>query len=111
MKKNMVLLAAIALMSGCGHVTGGVAPSNIPLAPGSYTELGSVRGEDCINYLLGFIPLNGDGNETKDALADALKQMPGTTALVNITADSYAMHFIVFSKVCTQVYGTAVKLK
>jgi hypothetical protein len=110
MKNMLFVLAVAALLIGCAHVTGGVAPSNIPLAPNSYTELGPVRGYDCVYYLFGFIPLRG-GNETKNALADALQQIPETTALINITADTYAMYFFVFSKVCTQVYGTAIKAK
>lgn len=110
MKRLLSIVAVVALLMGCGHVTGGVAPSNIPLAPNSYTELGPVRGVDCVYYLLGFIPLS-NGNETKDALEDALKQQSGATALINITADTYGMYFIVFSQQCTQVDGTAVKIK
>jgi len=71
MKKMLAVLALISLLAGCGHMTGGVAPSNIPLAPNSYTELGPVRGEDCVYHILGLIPV-GNGNETKDALANAL---------------------------------------
>jgi hypothetical protein len=109
-KKMLLLMAGVALIAGCGHVTGGVSPSSIPLAPNSYTELGSVRGNDCVYYLLGFIPLRG-GNETKNALADALAQKPEAKALVNITSDSYSMNFIIFSQICTQVDGIAVSLK
>lgn len=110
MKKLLFVLAAMTLLIGCGHTTGGVATSNIPLAPNSYTELGPVRGVDCVYYLLGFIPLT-TGNTTKGAVNDALKQRAGATALINITADTYNMYFILFSKKCTQVYGTAVKSK
>jgi hypothetical protein len=110
MGKMLSVLVFVFLLMGCAYITGGVAPSNIPLAPNSYTELGSVRGEDCLYYLLGVIPVN-NGNETKDALADALKQKPEATALINITVDTYVMNFIIFSKICTQVNGTAVKIK
>jgi hypothetical protein len=110
MKKLLAVIAMVVLLIGCVHIGGGVAPSNIPLAPPWYTELGSVRGVDCVYYLLGIIPLT-NGNETNDALADALQQKPEATALINITADTYSMYFIVFSKVCTQVDGNAVKLK
>ena len=110
MKKLLSVAAIVVLLMGCGHLTGGVAPSNIPLAPNSYTELGPVRGEDCVYYLLGIIPLT-NGNETKDALAAALKQKPEATALINVTADTYSMHFFLFSQICTQVEGIAVKNK
>jgi hypothetical protein len=59
---------------------------------------------------LGLIPLS-DGNETKDAVADALKKTPGATALVKVSADTYSQHFILFARVCTQVYGVAVAPK
>ena len=109
-RKMMVLLAAAALISGCGHISGGVAPSNVPLAPGSYTQLEEVRGTSCVYYLLALIPLSS-GNETSKALADALAQKPGTSALINITADTFSQNFIVFSRICTQVLGIAVAPK
>jgi hypothetical protein len=109
-KKMAVLVAGFAFISGCGHISGGVAPSNIPLAPGSYKELGPVRGISCVYYLLGIIPLCA-GNETKNALAVALIQKPETIALINVTADTFSQHFIVYSRVCTQVDGIAVVSK
>ena len=109
-KKMAVIVAGVVFISGCGHISGGVAPSNIPLAPGSYNELGPVRGISCVYYLLGIIPLSA-GNETKNALADALLQKPTTNALINITADTFSQHFIVYSRICTQVDGIAVVSK
>lgn len=110
MLRILVTLAIVACLAGCGHLSGGVATSNIPLAPGSYTELGQVRGDTCVYYLLGLLPLSG-GNETKYALEDALRQKPQTNALINITADTYSQFFILFSRTCTQVDGIAVRLK
>lgn len=110
LKKILLLLAVAVGMSGCGHVTGGVALSNIPLTPGSYSEVGPVHGNTCVYYLLSILPLTG-GNETKNALDDALKQVPGTNALINITADTYSQNFILFARICTQVDGTAVRFK
>ncbi len=110
LKKIALLIAAFALISGCGHISGGVAPSNVPLAPGSYKELGPVHGDTCVYYLLGIIPLS-PGNETKNAVADALREKPEATALVNVTADTFSQFFIVFSRVCTQVDGIAVAPK
>ena len=90
------------LVSSCGHITGGVAPSTEPLAPGSYRELGQVKGQDCVYYLLGFIPLS-DGNETKDAVADALLKAPGASALVKVSSDTYTQNYILIARACTQV--------
>jgi len=103
-------VGAAMMVAGCGHITGGVSPSNVPLASGSYSELGPVSGSDCVYYLLGLIPLS-DGNETITALQDALAQKPDTSALVNITSDTFSQYFILFSRVCTQVDGVAVKAK
>ena len=105
-----VLPLLCLLVSSCGHITGGVAPSTEPLAPGSYRELGQVTGQDCVYYLLGLIPLS-DGNETKDAVADALTKAPGATALVKVSSDTYTQHFILIARACTQVYGVAVAPK
>jgi|GEM_PF-781700 len=102
-----VLLASF--LTACAHIPGGIAASNIPLDPNGYITLGDVEGNDCAySILLGLIPIS-DGNETKDAMNDALSKIPGTTALIGITSDSYSQSWIIWSNVCTQVYGTAVK--
>ena len=62
----VVMLAVGALTAGCMHHPGGIAPSTKPLAPGGYTELGKVRGQDCVYHLLGLIPVTG-GNEMRNA--------------------------------------------
>jgi hypothetical protein len=103
-----VLVATFA--GGCMHHPAGVAPSTKPLAPGGYTVLGKVRGQDCVYYLLGIIPITG-GNETRNAVADALDKKKMADALVEVTVDGYFQYFIVFSRACTQVYGTAVETK
>jgi hypothetical protein len=103
-------LPLIGILGGCGHISGGAAPSTEPLTPGSYREIGAVTGEDCVGYILGLIPIS-DGNETKDAIAEALKKAPGATALVKVSADTYSQNFIVYVRVCTQVHGVAVAPK
>lgn len=112
MRKTLFLALPLMclLLSSCGHISGGVAASTEPLAPGSYRELGPVHGQDCVYHLLGIIPLS-DGNETKDAVADALKQTAGATALVKVSADTYYQNFIIVTRSCTQVYGVAVAPK
>ncbi|RNC65096.1 MAG: hypothetical protein ED859_17835 [Desulfuromonadales bacterium] len=109
-KKFVFAVACLALISGCASISGGVAPSTVPLNPGSYRELGPVAGEDCVYYLLGFIPLRA-GNETRNAVADAMGKTSGTTALVNVSVDTYSQYFVIVSRACTQVYGTAVAPK
>ncbi|HQR14712.1 MAG TPA: hypothetical protein PKW52_12600 [Nitrospira sp.] len=106
----VVILAAGALTAGCMHHPGGIAPSTKPLAPGGYIELGKVRGQDCVYHLLGLIPVTG-GNEMRNAVEDALRTKPLADAMVEVTVDGYFQYFILFSRACTQVYGTAVETK
>jgi hypothetical protein len=98
----------MAVTAGCATHPGGIAPSTKPLTPGGYTVLGDVTGKDCGYYLLGLIPITG-GNETKDAVADALSDKKGADALVEVTADGYWEYWVLWSMVCTQVQGKAVK--
>ena len=88
------LISAAAVLGGCAHQAGGVAPSNIPLEPGSYTVMNEVSGQDCVYRLLGIIPLSS-GNETRDAMKSALSSAKGADALVNISVDTYSQTFIV----------------
>jgi hypothetical protein len=66
-----------------------------------------VLSSDCLVALLGILPLSG-GNQTHYAIADALKQAPGATALVNVNSDAYSQYWILWSNTCTEVHGTAV---
>ncbi len=108
--KTLTLLALSSTLIACSHISGGIAASSIPLEPGSYRELGKVKGGDCAYKLLGLIPFSS-GNETRSALEDALSEIPNTSALVQITSDTYAQYWILWSNTCTQVYGTAVTIK
>jgi len=109
LNKFFKVLAVISpiVLSGCSHTSGGISASTIPLSPDNYYELGKVEGSDCSYALLGLIPLS-DGNETKDALHEALKSIPKTKALIEVTSDTYSQFWILWSNTCTQVYGTAV---
>ena len=107
LRKLLITLALSSTLIGCAHTSGGIAASNIPLEPGSYRILGQAVGGDCQYKLLGIIPLS-NGNETHIALNDALSDVPGTTALIQITSDTYNQYWILWSNSCTQVYATAV---
>lgn len=114
MKRTIVLVAvtliSAVILSGCAHISGGVAPSNVPLAAGSYTVIGETRGNDCVYYLFGLIPVSG-GNETKNAVAKAISNASGANALINVSADTYSQFFVLVSRTCTQVNATAVAIK
>jgi hypothetical protein len=105
---SLSLLVLLAVLAGCSHYPGGIAPSTIPLAPGGYTVVKeNVHGSDCLVAILGLLPVSG-GNRTDNAIKDALKAAPGATALVNVTSDAYSQYWILWSNTCTEVSGTAV---
>ncbi len=105
--RAIALASVFALaISGCIHSAGGVASSNIPIQ-GSYTVLKTVKGTDCAYRLLGILPFT-TGNKTRGALADAQSGAKGATALINITVETWTHHWILFTRTCTEVHGTAV---
>ncbi|UCE85238.1 MAG: hypothetical protein JSU66_12930 [Deltaproteobacteria bacterium] len=111
MVRRMILVGvALIWLAGCGHVSGGIAPSTIPLEPGSYRVLNDVQGRDCLYYLLSILPLSG-GNETRRAVSAALRKEPDAIALINVTSDTFQQQFILFNRTCTEVHGTAVAPK
>jgi hypothetical protein len=93
---------------GCVRAPGGVAPSNVPLAPHTYRELGPVTGKDCKVDLLGILPISG-GNRVSSAMASALEDRRGADALVGISVDVVSKYFILWSSTCTEVHATAVR--
>lgn len=109
-QKIFAAVAAACALTACSHISGGASPSTMPLGPGSYNELGPVRGTDCVYSLFGVIPLS-TGNETKKAISNAIAEKPGATALVKVSADTYSQFFILFGRTCTQVDGVAVSAK
>lgn len=111
MLKKLFLTFIFTLgLNGCTHYSGGIAASTTPLTQGAYHTLGDgvVEGKDCVYSLLGLIPLSG-GNETRDAIQDAISQEDGATALIDVTSDTYSQYFILYGRTCTQVQGIAVK--
>lgn len=102
-----LLLTALA---SCAHLSGGVSPSTVPMEGRSYDTLGAVEGSSSVVYLFGVLPLSGS-NSTRDALQDALAQKPGTDALVEVTADTSAYFYILWTQDVITVEGTAVKFK
>lgn len=101
----------VALFSlACVRSPGGIAPSNIPLAPDGYVPLGPVTASDCKVNLLGSLPISGS-NRIADAERKALGKIDGAQALVDVSIDRSIKFFILWSQVCTEVHATAVALR
>ena len=103
----VVWLAVFA--TGCARSPGGIAASNMPLAPGGYTVLGRVSASDCNVLLLGLLPISGS-NYVEDAEASAMQKRTGTTALIDISVDRVSKYFILWAQICTEVHATAVRV-
>jgi len=94
MKKAVVvsIIALLALaVTGCSTYSGGVAPSNVPLEPNSYTTGGRVTGTSWGVNILWFIPVSFCS--TQSALAAALDESSGR-ALVQVTADTRKYYWV-----------------
>ena len=110
MRPVLLIICALSLAlstAGCARSPGGIAPSNIPLAPGGYTPIGRVSASDCKINLLGLIPVSG-GNSVVDAVGAALRRESQADALVDISIDFVFKYFILWSSACTEVRATAV---
>ena len=104
----MLSLALAVLAVGCTRMPGGVAASNVPLAPGGYTVLDRVYASDCKVNLLGIIPVSGS-NRLHEAMSKA-KRKANADALIDITVERASKFFILWSQTCTEVRATAVRI-
>jgi len=93
--KKAVVVSVIALLAlavtGCSTYSGGVAPSNVPLEPNSYTTGGRVTGTSWGVNILWFIPVSFCS--TPDALDSALRQSSGRP-LIQVTADTRKYYWV-----------------
>ena len=88
----MSVIALLALaVTGCSTYSGGVAPSNVPLEPNSYTTGGRVTGTSWGVNILWFIPVSFCS--TRDALDSALRQSSGGP-LIQVTADTRKYYWV-----------------
>jgi len=103
----LMATAFAAVLSGCLHHPGGIAPSNVPINGRTYQVLGEVTGTDSAIRVFGVIPVTGS-NTVREALDDAMRKQDAD-ALINITVESYQHFWILFIRHITSVHGTAIK--
>ncbi|MBL8910618.1 MAG: hypothetical protein JNM17_07945 [Archangium sp.] len=111
MNSSLRLLAVAAtwavLLSGCIRSPIAMMTSTRPLEQNQYVELGPVEENDCIVYILGFIPVSS-ANNMQAAMRDAIKKSGGD-ALIQVTAETFYQNFLFFSRYCTVIQGIAVR--
>jgi hypothetical protein len=110
-KKAPILaaFAAVALLGGCASGVTAVAPT----PPSDYSSLGSARGSACGSQgLLAtayyFVPM-GLNSRVDRAYDNALRSVPGATALVNVTLQENWYWWLIGTARCVTITGEAVK--
>lgn len=109
---KFIVLAGLFATAGCFSWPVSFSQSSSPLQPGHYTVLANeVTGTSSqIEWL--FFSFGKGGSAQRHALADALRQVPGATALTAMAVDEETFvifPFILPSFTSTRVTGTPVK--
>lgn len=110
-KKLASLCAVLSLvfLSGClSTAPVQLLQSTIPLEPGSYTELGEVKGDARGVVILAFS--TAEPLPTKVARDRALAQNPDADALINVAVDLLLINLGPVQIITVTVSGTAVKV-
>jgi hypothetical protein len=105
--QNAVKLCVVAifpLLSGCVSSPLQAVPSNVPIAA-PYKVIGKSKGSACQFRLFNVFPLTG--NHIQSAIDDALSYSSGD-ALIGMTIDTRNEYYLLFSRSCTLVTGTAI---
>jgi hypothetical protein len=100
-------LGVLVATTGCTHVPGGIAPSNIPIGTRKYREIGRVSTTDSAVRLFGILPISGS-NSIYAALRKCI-EAKRADAMIEITVESYSQYWILFSRDIIKVEGTAIE--
>ncbi len=105
---GMVMLMVVFLM-GCASGYTTVAPR----LPEKFEKLGRAEGKACGTMLIGptaynFIPIILN-ERTERAYEEAVKNVPGATALANVTMREYWFWWVLGSTRCVTITGEAIR--
>ena len=112
--RRLAGFAAIGLMAGCVSRPTTFVASSIPVDQNNYTVLGkAVSGSGC-QISVAFVSFGAPGSNQRNALEDALNQIPGANALVGMAVEHEVFEVIpcllpVFGIYKTRVTGIPVK--
>ena len=105
----LIAIGLVLSLSACTTRIGDLTilgTKNIPADVNVIRE--NVQGEDCANIILLLIPI-GTMNPTIDAaIDDALEQVPGADALIDVTIKTSAWTVLLWTQQCVTVEGTAI---
>ncbi len=109
MNKIIFILTIALLLAACASDFTTV----MPVPPERYQNLGPASGSACGAILLlststNFIPA-GLNSRIERAYADALKSVPGATALVNVTLEESWFWFILGTMRCVTITGEGIR--
>ena len=103
----LVLLAVIALLSGCAYAPAGFAPSIEPMGKADYQKSGHVSGKQTYLAIFGIFPLGRP--DYNAAIRDALKDQPSGSTLVNVSAYNRLMFLYVVTVNTLTVEGDVAR--
>lgn len=106
--KTLLLTSCLALaLGGCTSAPATIAPSTMPLVPGSYTVLGDAEGSAMGVSIIG-IPVAGL-RQMGEARDEALR-LSGGDALINVAGDTTTLNLPLVTLYWTTIEGQAVKV-
>lgn len=112
-KRLIFVFLYSSFLFSCGSIYQPIqaVPSNILIPDRKpFETIGPTEGISCQSSL-GWIRTEGKGTDIQFAIDDALEKVEGD-ALINMTVDyERLMVFLIISKQCTKVKGTAIKFK
>jgi len=107
--KHFVAVGILILLSGCASGFTSLAPN----PPETFQKIGSASGTACGTLLIGptlynFIPIMLD-TRVERAYQSALSEVPGATALVNVTMHENWYWWVVGTTRCVTITGEAIR--
>ena len=107
---RLLALSVLLSLPACTHYPGGITASTTHISANGYDVLGPTEASDCVVRLLGLIPVTS-ANRLRRAMGEAIQNVPGANAMINVTVEFYSQYWILWSNACTEVQGLAIRTK
>jgi hypothetical protein len=106
------LVTATVALSACAFRMGDlsiVSSKNVALNPQPMKR--GVEGQNCLYFLLGFIPIMGFVPNIEEAMDQALAQVPDGNLLTDIAVYADSTYFVLAAQQCIRIKGDAGTLR